>query len=1051
MGCVWGFEMSNPDRVTDLYYGRIDSPETQMACRDRVHWLCRNALGPRILDVGCSQGITSILLGREGHEVLGIDVSAELIEFARNSLSAEPEQVRGRVRFEVGDAFQADLGEGAFDSVVMGELLEHLVSPDVLLTRVNRWLRPGGRVVVSVPLGFFPADGHKRSYYLGNLIEQLSPEFSVTHCCVVHGRYLCALAAKPAAGEAVSLPTHEQMSTWMREIEGSIEQAQRRSWDLAATFRQWRKRMNEQLTRLRSELAHIETLQKLLKNEELLRHQEERRVQDLQARLTQSEAERVAAVARASEYDAQLKRDEEAIRARIEPEIFRLKSELTQMRSDAESAAMRREFDFSREKAELDRQLADLNARLDGEGRRRRAAERKTKFVEENLESVREELRVRLGEVRYKLGDALVRAFTPSRDTVLLPFRILDLLVEGLRKRRARKKGLLSAPAEAKTGETTRLAPEGSRPPVRARPLPDWLSRLEPAAHLDESFSEVSPEQVIRPNIRIAGVMDEFSWRAWQYEADLFTFAPDNWWRTLEAKRPHLLLVESTWKGINDAWHYQVRELGAHPGRIRHYVLPDIVEWCRSRGIPTVFYNKEDPPNFEFFIEAAKLFDFVFTSDADCIPEYRARVGHDRVFALPFAAQPRIHNPVSAGERIGNVCFAGTWYNHRHLERQSGAEAILKPAIDFGLFLFDRMAESGHDNYRWPDIYHDCLYGSLPYSRMVTAYKRFKVFLNINSVTDSPTMFARRVFELLASGTPVVSSESRGIREILGEDLVRISGDEATTRMILSQVIGDNEFRERLSLRGIRKVFSEHTYTHRLEYILNTVGIEAPPIERPLITVIAGADSPEQADAVWNNFERQAYDRSRLIVLTGRSNVAQALERLAEGDARVRVICRPDARSGALFAEAISACEPGWAAKMSAYDFYGAHYLADYANAMTYVEGGAIGKSRHYTVANGDQPRVVAEGVTYQYTRDVQPFSLCVRVETLRQLADRFGECEDYDACGRVILEGVDRVFATDAFNYVRRLSPPHPAVAASEPESASSEAEKEQLALATV
>ena len=54
--------------------------------------------------------------------------------------------------------------------------------------------------------------------------------------------------------------------------------------------------------------------------------------------------------------------------------------------------------------------------------------------------------------------------------------------------------------------------------------------------------------------------------------------------------------------------------------------------------------------------------------------------------------------------------------------------------------------------------------GELPYDQMLAAYKMYKVFLNVNSVIDSPTMCARRVFELSACSTPVVSGLVQGHR-----------------------------------------------------------------------------------------------------------------------------------------------------------------------------------------------------------------------------------------------------------------------------------------------
>ena len=57
--------------------------------------------------------------------------------------------------------------------------------------------------------------------------------------------------------------------------------------------------------------------------------------------------------------------------------------------------------------------------------------------------------------------------------------------------------------------------------------------------------------------------------------------------------------------------------------------------------------------------------------------------------------------------------------------------------------------------------------GSLPYRNLLTAYKNYKVFLNVNSVVDSPSMCARRIFEITAAGTPVISTPSEATRRVL--------------------------------------------------------------------------------------------------------------------------------------------------------------------------------------------------------------------------------------------------------------------------------------------
>ncbi len=115
--------------------------------------------------------------------------------------------------------------------------------------------------------------------------------------------------------------------------------------------------------------------------------------------------------------------------------------------------------------------------------------------------------------------------------------------------------------------------------------------------------------------------------------------------------------------------------------------LTALVAWCRDEGIPTVFWNKEDPPNYDRFIETARLFDQVFTVDAERIPDYQRDLGHDRVELLPFAAQPRIHNPVRRCPETQRDRL------RRHLLRREAPRAaradghVLGPARERGLHI----------------------------------------------------------------------------------------------------------------------------------------------------------------------------------------------------------------------------------------------------------------------------------------------------------------------------------------------------------------------------
>ena len=147
---------------------------------------------------------------------------------------------------------------------------------------------------------------------------------------------------------------------------------------------------------------------------------------------------------------------------------------------------------------------------------------------------------------------------------------------------------------------------------------------------------------------------------------------------------------------------------------------------------------------------------------------------------------------------------------------------LLEPAIEFGLDIYDRNYGTPQaKHYRFPDRYQPYVRGALPYNEMVKAYRRYKVFLNVNTVSDSPTMFSRRVFELLACGTPVVSSRARGIEEVLGEGVVCLAKSAQDVHNHLEMLLNNPRAWNDLSRAGRNTVSASHTYKLRLGEIVS--------------------------------------------------------------------------------------------------------------------------------------------------------------------------------------------------------------------------------------
>ena len=159
------------DRVTEAYYDNLGK-EFGVKVRDRIHWICENATGENILDVGCSQGITAILLGREGKKVCGLDLSSEAIRFANEMLANEEISTREHVEFYSGNFMHMDFEGKKFDAVIFGELLEHLTDPKRFIKRASdHLLTEDGKIIITLPFGINDYLDHKKTYYLQDVLD----------------------------------------------------------------------------------------------------------------------------------------------------------------------------------------------------------------------------------------------------------------------------------------------------------------------------------------------------------------------------------------------------------------------------------------------------------------------------------------------------------------------------------------------------------------------------------------------------------------------------------------------------------------------------------------------------------------------------------------------------------------------------------------------------------------------------------------------------------------------------------------------------------------
>lgn len=421
-------------------------------------------------------------------------------------------------------------------------------------------------------------------------------------------------------------------------------------------------------------------------------------------------------------------------------------------------------------------------------------------------------------------------------------------------------------------------ATQQSRKPIVGAEAEKWIDSRTGGA----PYAPTESDPVFRAGplpfaseIPVAMIADDFTYYSFKSEFQTHRLTPANWKETFEKHRPQLFFCESAWQGGSPQehpWQGKIYASVRWPKENRT-VLLEILDYCHQHEIPTVFWNKEDPTHFDDrindFVRTAALFDYVFTTAEECVEDYKKQAAVEHVGVLPFAVQPKLFNPQGISEATDQANFAGTWYG-RYQERSRAQARIMDRVLESGrgLVIYDRMKHSENPTHQYPERFIEYTKDPIPYEETAAAYKESRFGITLNTVTDSKSMFARRVFELAASGSVVLSNWARGVEEFFGDSVIYI--DEDTDVL---QTLTDGEYLD--YQRRAMNIALRNTYTHRAEQVLATMGIpfqsrtQAP-------AAVALVNSPEDFDQVTAAFDQSSAYQELIVVVAQEST--QSLE-----------------------------------------------------------------------------------------------------------------------------------------------------------------------------
>jgi SAM-dependent methyltransferase len=151
-----GKALLNPIPPADVDRYLSPAADTPFALEYAYH-LLGDVHGKTVFDLGCGHGENLVPLIVRGARVIGIDISPELVEMARQRLR----DANLEASISVGSAYETGLPDSSVDAIFCMSLIHHL---DIKLVRDEMWriLRPGGAVILKEPVRFSRSYGWLR-------------------------------------------------------------------------------------------------------------------------------------------------------------------------------------------------------------------------------------------------------------------------------------------------------------------------------------------------------------------------------------------------------------------------------------------------------------------------------------------------------------------------------------------------------------------------------------------------------------------------------------------------------------------------------------------------------------------------------------------------------------------------------------------------------------------------------------------------------------------------------------------------------------------------
>ncbi len=329
----------------------------------------------------------------------------------------------------------------------------------------------------------------------------------------------------------------------------------------------------------------------------------------------------------------------------------------------------------------------------------------------------------------------------------------------------------------------------------------------------------------MRRKFKIGVIADTITQKCLALEEDCINLTPLNFKILLKIHKFDFIFCESAWIGPFGLWKYKIASYPDFKERNNNILIKLILE-AKKRKIPTIFWNKEDPIHFDRFIDSAKHFDHIFTVDSNSIKEYKSIANFKSISTLMFPVQPKIHSFDSFNFLSPRANFCGSYNSKIHSNRRQMQDWLFRKVVaSTRLDIFDRNSSRKSPNYRYPNFENSRVYRKAKYEKTADIYKSYYASLNVNTIINSPTMYSRRLIEILACGGIAVTTPALSVETHFKDFCHIVSCPDEAFDLFERLKYGPTKSDLFKARAGAEYVQENHTWKHRLACIAKIIGI----------------------------------------------------------------------------------------------------------------------------------------------------------------------------------------------------------------------------------